>query len=90
MLLKLEEEIRILIANSIMLGKNDTQLFTVQMWNGFSSHQLIFGKNPNLPGIITNWLPALENSTSSEILAQHLNALHDARRAYIETEANEL
>ena len=31
----------------------------------------------------------LEGSTSSEIFAKHLNALHSSRRAYIETEANE-
>ena len=59
------------------------------MWNGFSSHQLVFGKNPNLPGIMSDKLPALEGMTSSEIFAQHLNALHEARRAYIQTEANE-
>ena len=34
-------------------------------------------------------LPALEGTTSSEIFAQHLNALHEARRAYIQTKANE-
>ena len=62
---------------------------SLQMWNGFSSHQLIFGKNPNLPGFMTDGLPALEGSTSSERLAQHLNAMHATRRAYIETESNE-
>ena len=34
-------------------------------------------------------LPALEGTTSSEIFAQHLTALHESRRAYIQTEANE-
>ena len=34
-------------------------------------------------------LPALKGTTSSEIFAQHLNTLHEARRAYIQTEANE-
>ena len=62
---------------------------SLQMWNGFSSHQLVFGKNPNLPGIMSDKLPALEGTTSSEIFAQHLNALQAARRAYIQTEANE-
>ena len=62
---------------------------SLQMWNGFSSHQLVFEKHPNLPGIISDKLPALEGKTSSEIFAQHLNALHEARRAYIQTEANE-
>ena len=34
-------------------------------------------------------LPALEGTTSSEIFTEHLNALHEARRAYLQTEANE-
>ena len=61
---------------------------SLQMWNDFSSHQLVIGKNPNLPGIMSDKLPALVGTTSSEIFAQHLNALHEARRAYIQTEAN--
>ena len=62
---------------------------SLKMWNGFSNHRLVFGKNPNLPGIMSNKLPALEGTTSSEIFVQHVNALHEARRAYIQTEANE-
>lgn len=62
---------------------------SLQMWNGFSSHQLVFGQNPNLPNIMTDKIPALEGSTSSEILAEHLNALHQARRAFIQSEAEE-
>ena len=38
---------------------------------------------------MTDGLPALEGSTSSETFAQHLNALHAARRAYIESERRE-
>ena len=55
----------------------------------FSSHQLVFGHNPNLPGIMTDKLPALEGTTQSEAFAKHLNVLHDARKAYIQTEADE-
>lgn len=33
--------------------------------------------------------PALEGTTTSEALAKHLNALHMARRAFIESEADE-
>ena len=58
----------------------------------FLSHQLIFWENPNLPGIMTmsDRLHARdEGLTSSEVLAQHLNALHTTGRVYIETEANE-
>ena len=34
-------------------------------------------------------LPALEGSTSSEVFAKHLNALHAARKIFIQTEAEE-
>ena len=62
---------------------------SLQMWNGYSSHQLVFGENPNLPNIMNNNLPALQGTTSSEVFAQHLNALHAARKAFIQTEADE-
>lgn len=38
---------------------------------------------------MTDRLPALEGTTTSEVFAKHLNALHEARKAYIQTEANE-
>ena len=62
---------------------------SLQMWNGFSSFQLVLGQNPNLPNIMTDGLPALHGTTSSEILEKHLNALHTARKAYIKCEADE-
>lgn len=34
-------------------------------------------------------LPALEGTTSSEAFAKHLNTLHETRKAYIQTEADE-
>ena len=34
-------------------------------------------------------LPALAGTTSSEMVTQHLNALYGARKAFIQTEANE-
>ena len=57
--------------------------------HGFSSYQLVFGRNPNLPNVMTNQLPALDASTSSEILATDLNALHAAREAFIQSESSE-
>ena len=88
MLLKLQEENE-KTDRQTMLSWANMARNTLQMWNGFSSHQLIFGNNPSLPGIMTDRLPALEGSTSSEKFAQHLNALHDARRVYIQTETDE-
>ena len=61
----------------------------LQMWNGFSSHQLVFGANPNLSGKMTDKLPALDGTTTSETFAKHLNTLHASRKAFIDTEANE-
>ena len=60
-----------------------------QMWNGYSSHQLVFGENPNLPNIMSNTLPALEGTTSSEVFAQNLSALHGTRKAFLQTKADE-
>ena len=61
----------------------------LQMWHGYSSYQMVFGKNPNLPNIMSDGLPALEGTNGSEALARHLNALHAARRAFIQSEADE-
>ena len=62
---------------------------SLQIWNGFSSHQLVFGENPNLPNLMNDNLPALEGTRSSEVFARHLNTLHAARRVFIQTEADE-
>lgn len=55
--------------------------------SGYSSYQLVFGCNPNLPSIFTNEPPALEGTTISDIVGKHLNTLHDARKAFIEAES---
>ena len=62
---------------------------SLQMTHGYSSYQLVFGKNPNLPNVMNAQLPALEGTTTSEILATHLNSLHAARTAFIQSEAEE-
>ena len=54
--------------------------------HGFSPNQLVFGKNPNFPNVCDDLLPALENKTTSEIVAKNLNALHQARQNYIKSE----
>ena len=35
---------------------------SLQLWNGFSSFQLVLDQNPNLPNIMTDGLPALHGS----------------------------
>ena len=61
----------------------------LQSVGGFSPHQLVYGRNPNLPNSMNDELPALEGKTSSEVIARHLNACHSARRAFIAAEASE-
>ena len=56
---------------------------------GFSPYQLVFGKNPNLPSVLHNELPALEGMSSSEIVANNLNAMHRAREEFVRLESSE-
>ena len=61
----------------------------LQMVGGFSPYQLVYGRNPKLPSTLSDELPALEGTTSSEMVAKHLNASHSARKAFIAAEASE-
>ena len=56
--------------------------------HGYSPNQLVFGYNPNFPSVLTSKLPAIEPKTSSEIVLEHLTALHCARKAFVESEAS--
>ena len=60
---------------------------SLQNFHGFSPNQLVFGRNPNYPSILHDKLPALEGVTNSEIVAENLNAMHSARKAFIASEA---
>ena len=57
--------------------------------NGYSPNQLVFGKNPNFPSFLNDKLPALEGISTSEVVANNLNAMHAARKAFIESESSE-
>ena len=61
----------------------------LQMFGGFSPYQLVYGRNPRLPGVLCDELPALEGTTSNEIIARHLNACHAAMRAFVASQASE-
>ena len=56
--------------------------------HGFSPYQLVFGRNPNSPGNSHNKLPALTSETASQVVADHLNSLREARHAYIKAESS--
>ena len=55
---------------------------------GYSSNQLVFGRNPNLSSVLTAEPPALCTTTISQLIAGHLSALHVARQAFIQSEAS--
>ena len=61
----------------------------LQMVAGYSPYQLVFGRNPRLPNVMDDSLPALEGTTISETLALHLNAKHASRQGFIKAESSE-
>ena len=62
---------------------------SLQNIHGFSSYQLVFGRNPNLPTVCSSNLPALEGVTESKIIADQLNALHSARQQFMKSKSSE-
>ena len=53
---------------------------------GYSPNQLVFDRNPNFPSTL---IAALETATHSDIVLKNLTAMRAARKAFIESEANE-
>ena len=56
---------------------------------GFSSNQLVFGRNINVPSVHHDKLPAHNESCASKWIARHLMALHKTRQAFITQESCE-
>ena len=73
----------------VLLGWANMAKNSLHMNHGYSSHQLVFGQNPNIPNILTDEPPALEDKTMSEIFAKHLNCLHSSRQLFIQSESDE-
>lgn len=57
--------------------------------HGFSPYQMVFGINPRLPNTLINKPPALEKLSESKLVSKHLQNMHTARRAFIESESSE-
>ena len=58
----------------VLLKWASTSKNSLQMVEGFSPHQLVFGRNPHLPNF---WTPL-----------RHLASLHAARKEFIESESS--
>ena len=50
--------------------------------HGFTPAQLAIGQNPRLPSALSDGLPALEGETTSPVIAEHLNTIVSARKAF--------
>ena len=57
-------------------------------YRGFSPAQLVYGRNPTSPSLVAAGPSGLEEVNVSAKVAQHLNAMHQARQAYIECESD--
>ena len=51
--------------------------------NGYSPNQLVFGFNTNIPNVLTDSAPALEENTISDIIRNNMNDMHTARENMI-------
>ena len=60
---------------------------SLQMWAGYSSYQIVFGGNPNLPNVMTDKVPGLEDGSANQMYTKHIAALHSARQKFLQTEA---
>jgi len=56
---------------------------------GFSPFQLVLGRNPSLPSVITDELPAITHGSLSNLMKDTLNTIHAARTAFIACENDE-
>ena len=56
------------------------------MVQGFSPYQIMFGKNPKLPNIITDPLPTWDNEGISGSLKKHLESMKATREAFVKSE----
>ena len=85
MVLKITDDSKCSVANALVWAVSAKNELHNNL--GYSPNQLVFGKNPNLPSVLTAKPPALRSCTHSQLLAEHLNALHAARTTFIASEA---
>ena len=61
---------------------------SLENYQGFSPSQIVFGKNPKLPAVYSSGPPGFEEVSMCKSMADHINALHSAREAFIECESD--
>jgi len=58
-------------------------------YSGLSPNHLVFGFNPVVPNVFVNDIPAMNQVESSDIVRNNLNAMHVARKQFMEIESSE-
>ena len=56
---------------------------------GYSPNELVFGYNVNMGSVLTDDLPALDNTTVSDSVRINMNARNAAKKAFMDAEASE-
>ena len=56
---------------------------------GFSSFQIVYGRNPRIPGIINSTPASLENDFKSPDVKRHLKNLYASREAFLRADNDE-
>ena len=62
---------------------------TLSNISGYSPNVLVFGRNPNLPSVLSDSVPALEHCTRSELVRNTINVMYSARKGFVASEASE-
>lgn len=62
---------------------------TLHGHNGYSPHMIVFGRNPSMPSVLNDKLPALEENVSNITVERNLAAMRSAREAFIQCESSE-
>ena len=73
MVLKLTDDSKCSVANALVWAVTAKNALHNNL--GYSPNQLVFGKNPNLPLVLTAKPPALRSGTHSHLLAEHLKLM---------------
>lgn len=61
----------------------------MSMYAGFSPYQIVFGRNPSVPGFNGDTHPPVTNQIKGDELLKHLKVLESSRKAFVEAESAE-
>ena len=84
MMVKTREDVR--CTWEVSLAWSVSAKNSLQMSGGYSPYQLVSGKNPPLPNVVDNHLPAMVEKIASRHLEDNLRAMRTAREEFMKAE----